>query len=97
MSKTDEISSARTQVDEIDGRIVALLAERFKITRKIGTYKAAHNMISRDQERENFQLDTIAKKAKAGDLNPELARQILQLVIDEAVKEHQEIRTRRDI
>lgn len=94
MNKTDDITSARSHVDEIDGKIIELLSERFRTTRKIGEYKAELGIEARDAERERTQRETLAKKAKALGVNPELATRLQELIIDEAVKEHVEIRNR---
>jgi chorismate mutase len=94
MSKTDDITAARGQVDEIDGKIIELLSKRFQITRQIGVYKAELGIEARDAKRERAQRDAISKKATELEVNPELAYRLLELVIEEAVKEHREIRAR---
>lgn len=96
MNKTDDIAAARAQVDEIDGKIVELLAERFRTTRKIGEHKAELGIEARDADRERRQRETLAKKAETLGVNPELVTRLLELIIEEAVKEHLEIRARHN-
>ncbi len=88
MSKNDTLADFRSQLDEIDARIIELLADRFQITREIGAHKASTGKPPRDLGREAKQLDAIEKKAKALNVNPDLARLLLQTIIDEVAKEH---------
>lgn len=80
----------REMLDEVDEKIVKLLAERFKITRKIGTYKARNGLETRDRAREAEQLDRVKKIARELHISPELAQNILQSIIEEAAKEHEQ-------
>jgi chorismate mutase len=45
MTKLDEL---RNDIDEIDQKIIALLAQRFKYTEEVGIYKAKNQLNAQD-------------------------------------------------
>ena len=47
-----ELQSLRTEIDEIDGKIVDLLACRFRLTSKVGRLKAQYALGAVDRQRE---------------------------------------------
>jgi chorismate mutase len=84
----EEIDTLREKIDDIDAQWVALLGERFKVTAEIGRIKARDNLSSVDPGREAKQMERIENLALESGFEPDLARQILRLVIDEAVRNH---------
>ena len=42
---TPELDALRTDIDHIDSELLELLAKRMDISKKIGEYKKAHNMM----------------------------------------------------
>ena len=52
-SKLDEY---RKSIDNIDAAVINMLAERFKITQKVGAHKAKHKLEPADKKRESEQI-----------------------------------------
>jgi len=88
MENLDEL---RKSIDNIDNAIMAMFAERFKVTTKVGHYKAQHGLPAKDIEREAIQLARISELAKTYGLDPEFAQKLRVSVIDCVVENHQSI------
>ncbi len=58
------LASLRAEIDECDKQIIKLLARRFELVKKIGVYKAIHNLPVLDEARENELLTD--RKRQAG-------------------------------
>lgn len=78
----------RKSLDNIDDAIIFLLAERFRITTKVGEYKKNKKMKPVDSVRESQQFARIEKLAEQAGLNPAFATSFLRLIINEVVKNH---------
>ncbi|MCB0905312.1 MAG: chorismate mutase, partial [Actinobacteria bacterium] len=52
-----ELARLRGSIDNIDAALVHLLAERFKITKAVGRYKASADLPAADPDRERQQVD----------------------------------------
>ncbi len=88
----DPLDQWRGSIDNIDAAIVSLLAERFKITREVGKWKATHKVSAVDPDRERAQVARLrALSAEAG-LDPDFLERFLRLIIDEVVSHHRAIR-----
>ena len=85
-----ELQSLRTEIDEIDGKIVDLLACRFRLTSKVGRLKAQYALGAVDRQREAVQEARFRELAELHGLNPELIVRVFRSVIDEVVKNHRE-------
>lgn len=85
-----ELQSLRTEIDEIDGKIVDLLASRFRLTSRVGRLKALHALDAVDPQREAAQEARFRELAQRNDLNPDLVLRVFRSVIDEVVKNHRE-------
>ena len=81
----------RKSIDNIDNALIFLLAERFHITDKVGEYKKEHNLPAQDKEREAAQFARIEKLALNAGLDALFAKQLLRLIIDEVIANHNEI------
>ena len=94
MSKVSEgiseptLAELRASLDNLDAALVMLLAERFKLTDRVGRLKKALRLPAADPEREAAQLSRIAGLAAESGLAADLAVRILRLVIDEVVQRH---------
>lgn len=82
----------RNSIDNIDATLVFLLAERFKITKKVGYYKKKHNLPAGDPKREENQVNRLKKLAETAQLDPEFGRKFLQFITTEVIKHHEYIR-----
>jgi chorismate mutase len=88
---TNDLLDLRKSIDLIDSAVIAMLAERFRVTQKVGEYKKQHKLPPVDPTREAVQFERIEAKAQEIGLDPKFARKFLRLVIDEVVKNHKGI------
>ena len=89
---TDEtLAEYRESIDNIDAALIFLLAERFKITKKVGTYKANVGMPPADPGREQVQIRRLRSLADTANLDPEFSEKFLRFVIDEVIHHHERI------
>lgn len=87
----ESLEDLRKSIDNIDNAIVAMLAERFKVTNRVGHFKASHNLPAKDANREALQHARIKELSNQYGLDPELASSILDQVIEKVVLKHEEI------
>ncbi len=85
------LSEMRKCIDKIDNEIMAMLAERFKITVQIGIYKAKNSLAAKDKGREAEQYLRISELAERYGIEAEFANAYLKTVIDATVKNHEKI------
>jgi chorismate mutase len=94
MSAVDEtLLEYRKSIDNIDAALIYLLAERFKITQKVGRHKAEHNLPPADPAREKIQIARLKELAEAADLEPEFAEKFLNFIVKEVIRNHERIRS----
>jgi chorismate mutase len=77
-----DLSAIRIGIDDIDRRLVALLAERQRLVGEVVHYKRSHRMPVVDRGREDAMLDAIGVTAKEAGLDPRVARHVLRTIID---------------
>jgi isochorismate pyruvate lyase len=77
-----DLAAIREQIDGLDRRLVALLAERGRLVGGVVRYKRAHHMAVVDRAREDQMLTRIAELAKEEGLDPRVAQQVLRTIID---------------
>jgi len=65
-----------------------MFAERFKVTDRVGAYKAKKGLPAKDEAREFIQLDRIKNLALEYGLESEFAHSYLSLMIDRVVERH---------
>ena len=78
MSNT--LQELRKEIDAIDEQIILVLARRFKVTHKVGAYKAKYNLPPLDKKREDeifAYKNLLAIKYK---LSPLLIEKIFKLI-----------------
>lgn len=88
----EELTRLRASIDNMDSMLVHLLAERFKITQRVGELKAKHDMPAADPAREAQQIDRLRALAVEAQLDPEFAEKFLQFIVREVVRHHERIR-----
>jgi chorismate mutase len=91
MDSLETLDDLRKSIDNIDNAIMAMFAERFKVTEKVGLYKAKNGLPAKDVQREAVQLARIADLAKTYGLDPEFAQELLVNEIDRVVASHESI------
>ncbi len=83
-----ELAGYRRSIDNIDAALVFLLAERFKVTKKVGAFKAAAGLPPADPAREEQQIARLRALAAEADLDPEFSEKFLRFIIDEVIRHH---------
>jgi chorismate mutase len=87
----EQLSAYRASIDNIDAALVHLLAERFKITKAVGRYKAAIGLPPMDPGREAAQVTRLRALAAESGLDPAFTEAFLRFVLDEVIRHHEEI------
>ena len=80
-----ELKKVRLKIDEIDSKIIKLIADRFKEIHKVTKLKYSHDQII-DHERITHILKTVQIKAKKNKIDPDIITRIWQIFIQEAIK-----------
>ncbi len=82
----------RDSIDNIDAALVFLLSERFKITQKVGLYKAQNKLPPADKGREKRQIERLQELAKSAKLDPDFTEKFLNFIIQEVIRNHERLR-----
>jgi len=77
-----DLTEIRRRLDDVDRRLVSVLAERSALVEEVIVYKRAHAMAVVDRGREDEMLDRIGRTAAEAGLDPRIARQVLRAIID---------------
>ena len=91
-----ELLELRRSIDNMDAALVHLLAERFKITQRVGELKARHGLPPADPDREAEQVERLRSMAMDSRLDPEFAEKFLNFIVAEVVRHHAAIAAARD-
>jgi chorismate mutase len=78
----------------MDSALIHLLAERFKITQRVGELKAEHGLPPADPVRETQQIARLRALAEDAHLDPEFAEKFLGFIVAEVVRHHEAIAQR---
>lgn len=88
------LAEARASIDNLDAALLHLLAERFKITRRVGELKATTGLPAADPAREEQQIARLRALAEDSGLDPEFAEKFLTFIVREVVRHHEQIAAR---
>lgn len=93
-----DLSSLRDRIDEVDRRIIALLADRLKIVEGVIEAKLATAAPFRDREREEALITRLRHVAVEAGVDPHQVERMYRVVMDMSVA-HQEahVRAREDV
>ncbi|MFP4227193.1 MAG: chorismate mutase [Salinivenus sp.] len=83
---TPTLRDARDTIDEIDRRVVELLARRYALVDDLCETKAENGDAVRDPDRERELLDRVTTLAEEHGLAPDVARQIYEEVLAQSVR-----------
>lgn len=86
-----ELLRLRSSIDNLDAALVHLLAERFKVTQRVGELKATKGLPAADPQREKRQIERLRALAVGAQLDPEFAEQFLTFIVTEVVRHHEKI------
>ncbi|MFN3648947.1 MAG: chorismate mutase [Armatimonadota bacterium] len=86
-----ELSDLQASLENLDGALVRLLAERFRTTEKVGVFKSRQGLPARDEVREGAQLQRARLLANSVGLDPEVAQRVFRLIFDAVVANHQRL------
>ena len=86
-----ELQRLRDSIDNIDAALVHLLAERFKITKNVGEFKAAQGLPAADPAREAEQIARLRALAETARLDPDFAEKFLTFIVREVIRHHEAI------
>ncbi|NRF72143.1 chorismate mutase [Aquincola sp. S2] len=84
----DELNALRADIDAVDARIIDLLAQRFRITERVGDLKASSALAPVDAVREAAQMARYHALATAAGIAPAVVTAVFRTIIDEVVREH---------
>ena len=87
-----DLARFRASIDNLDAAVIHLLAERFKLTKAVGAYKAEHDLPPADPAREKQQIQRLRALAETAQLDPDFAEKLLNFIIEEVIQHHKAAR-----
>ena len=84
------LAGFRASIDNIDAALIHMLAERFRITKAVGAYKAENALPPSDPTREERQIARLRRLAEDAQLDPDFGEKFLRFIIDEVIRHHQQ-------
>lgn len=91
---TEQLRKFRASIDNLDAALIHILAERFRITKAVGEYKAKHALPPADPAREQQQVERLRAKAAEAELDPDFAEKLLNFIIREVIRHHEQAAAR---
>jgi len=82
------LAGYRASIDNIDAALIHILAERFRITKAVGAYKATRALPATDAAREERQIERLRKLALDAQLDPDFGEKFLRFIIEEVIRHH---------
>lgn len=89
------LAGYRASIDNIDAALIHILAERFRITKAVGDYKAANSLPASDTGREERQIARLRNLAMEANLDPEFSEKFLRFIIQEVIRHHEQAQERK--
>lgn len=88
----DALAEYRASIDNIDASLIYLMAERFKVTEKVGKYKKEQGLPAASVDREQEQFHRMKKLAADAGVDQEFMGKFLRFIIDEVIRRHERIK-----
>jgi chorismate mutase len=92
-SAADQLNHYRASIDNLDAALIHILAERFRITKAVGQLKAENDLPPADPTREARQVKRLRQLAIEADLDPDFAEKLLNFIIKEVIRHHEQARS----
>ena len=89
------LAEFRKSIDNLDASLIYLLAERFHLTEQVGEFKKTRDLPPSDPSREKSQITRLRKLAAESSLDPDFAERVIRFIIDEVVRNHERIRSKK--
>lgn len=83
------LAGFRASIDNIDAALIHMLAERFRITKAVGEYKARTALPASDPAREERQISRLRALAEDAQLDPDFGEKFIRFIIDEVIRHHE--------
>ena len=87
----EQLRKFRASIDNLDAALIHILAERFRITQEVGELKAKFDLPPADPSREKNQVERLRKLAAEAELDPDFAEKLLNFIIKEVIRHHEQI------
>ncbi|HMN87540.1 MAG TPA: chorismate mutase [Bauldia sp.] len=87
-----ELAAMRKSIDNFDAALIHILAERFRLTKKVGVYKAEHGLPPADPGREKIQIERLRTLAEQAELDPDFAEKVFNFIVKEVIRHHEALR-----
>ena len=87
----DDLTDFRKSLDQIDARLIELLAQRFEVCREVAKYKKLNKVPMMQPDRVKAVQERCAELAKSHSVSPDFAREMYALIIGEACRLEDEI------
>ncbi|GGP22046.1 chorismate mutase [Silvimonas iriomotensis] len=91
MSENNPLAEVRKSIDNLDNAIVAILAERFRLTERVGVIKQSESLPVEDLDRERLQEAHYRELAVSYGLNQDTLVEIMKTIIGQVKKRHADI------
>ena len=88
------LKDLRASIDNIDAALIHILAERFRLTKTVGVYKARHDLPPADPAREARQVERLRGLARDADLDPDFAEKFFAFIVKEVIRHHEALRAK---
>lgn len=92
-----ELVELRRSIDNLDTAIMSIMAERFRITKRVGELKAKLGLPASDPAREAQQVARMRELAEGTALDPEFAGKLQEFITREVVRHHLQIAADADV
>lgn len=79
----DEI---RLKIQELDGKMIKLIAERMKLSTELGKKKKEAGLSVVNKEREKMLFQIWEERAKQEKLSPELISKLWSIILEESIR-----------
>ncbi len=92
MTVEQQLKEFRKSIDNLDAALIHVMAERFRVTKAVGSLKALNDLPASDPEREKEQVKRLRELAENANLDPDFAEKLLNFIISEVIRHHEQAR-----